>query len=198
MSTAFILGSSAWFPSVEFAEAFTAIYLVFILAETVNSFIGRSKRERRRDRDSYFVVVAGVIVMVMATFSLRGAGIGLVPEWVQLIGLVMMPAGILFREWAVFSLGRGFTVMVQIAKDHQLVKRGPYRWIRHPSYGGSLLTFAGAPLAIGTWAGAVAVIAVFLVTYSYRMRVEEQAMVSRFGDEYREYKKRTWKLLPGL
>ena len=79
-----------------------------------------------------------------------------------------------------------------------MTTKGPYRWIRHPAYGGALLTIVGVPLALGTWAGALVTAAIGLAAYSYRVRVEEQALLAAFGDEYREYRRRTWKFLPGL
>jgi hypothetical protein len=60
------------------------------------------------------------------------------------------------------------------------------------------LTFAGIPLAIGTWSGALVAIIISMIAYQYRIRIEEDALQEAFGSEYEEYKKRTWKLLPGF
>src|SRR4029453_1779281 len=64
-------------------------------------------------------------------------------------GVVLFVAGLLLRWWAIITLGRFFTVDVTIEKDHELVKRGPFRMVRHPSYTGVLLAFVGLGLTLG-------------------------------------------------
>src|SRR5437773_11448726 len=58
-------------------------------------------------------------------------------------GLVLFVAGLILRWWAIITLGRFFTVDVAIEKDHELVERGPFRWVRHPSYTGVMVAFGG-------------------------------------------------------
>lgn len=67
-------------------------------------------------------------------------------------GLVFFIIGIALRWYPIVKLGRFFTVNVAIAKDHQLVESGPYRFVRHPSYTGALLAFLGFGLSLGNWA----------------------------------------------
>jgi protein-S-isoprenylcysteine O-methyltransferase Ste14 len=110
----------------------------------------------------------------------------------------MVFVGIAFREWAVLSLGRFFTVAVTVASDQTLVKQGPYRWLRHPSYSGSILSLVGFPLAMGTWVGGLSILALSLVGYFYRVKVEEKALLKVFGDEYRDYMQRTWRFFPWI
>jgi protein-S-isoprenylcysteine O-methyltransferase Ste14 len=64
-------------------------------------------------------------------------------------GLVLMWAGIALRQWAVTVLGRFFTVDVRVQPDQTVVEAGPYRYVRHPSYSGMIITFLG--LALGNW-----------------------------------------------
>ena len=116
----------------------------------------------------------------------------------QYSGLILLFLGIVLREWSIWILGRHFTVRVQVRKNAKLITQGPYKYIRHPSYTGSLLTFAGIPLAVGTWLGALIVLIIRLIAVQYRIRVEEEALQAAFGSEYEEYKKRTWKLFPGF
>jgi protein-S-isoprenylcysteine O-methyltransferase Ste14 len=106
--------------------------------------------------------------------------------------------GVAFRQWAVLSLGRFFTVAVTVVSGQTLVERGPYHWLRHPAYSGSMATLVGLPLSLGTWVGALLVLILSLAGYLYRVRIEEQAMLEFFGEEYREYMQHTWRLFPGL
>jgi protein-S-isoprenylcysteine O-methyltransferase Ste14 len=110
----------------------------------------------------------------------------------------MVVCGIALREWAVLSLSRSFTVVVTILSGQELVRRGPYRWIRHPAYSGSILSLVGFPLSLGTWAGGLLVLVLSLAGYHYRVQIEEKALLEAFGDEYREYMQHTSRFFPGL
>jgi protein-S-isoprenylcysteine O-methyltransferase Ste14 len=106
--------------------------------------------------------------------------------------------GIAFREWAVLSLGNFFTVVVSAVPTQTLVTRGPYRWLRHPAYSGSILTLVGFPLALGTWVAALLVLILCFAGFFYRMQIEERVLLEVFGDEYREYIEHTWRIFPGF
>jgi len=102
------------------------------------------------------------------------------------------------REWAVLTLGRRYTVTISIDSDQKLVNNGPYHWLRHPSYTGSILSLVGFPLALGTWLGGILVLFLSLAGYFYRAIIEEKALLEAFGEEYRDYMKHTWRFFPGV
>ena len=68
------------------------------------------------------------------------------------LAVVLFVAGLILRWWAIITLGRFFTVDVTIEKDHELIQRGPFRVVRHPSYTGVLLAFVGVALSFRNWA----------------------------------------------
>ena len=113
-------------------------------------------------------------------------------------GLVIFIIGIVLRWYAIVQLGRFFTVNVAIAKDHQLVDSGPYRFVRHPSYTGALLAFVGFSLSLGNWAAAIIILVPIFVVFVYRMHVEERALIAALGEQYRSYRHRTKRLIPGV
>lgn len=195
---AFVIGSPNWFPSLGFAQAFAFLFLAWLIVEVLNSIRGRGRRGDSRDRGSYGVIYLGIFLSLTLAFNMRGLNLGVVTGSAQFLGLAIMLVGIAFREWSIAVLGRGFSARVVVKDGQRLITKGPYRWIRHPAYGGALLTIVGVPLALGTWAGALVTAAIGLAAYSYRVRVEEQALLAAFGDEYREYRRHTWKFLPGL
>jgi protein-S-isoprenylcysteine O-methyltransferase Ste14 len=97
--------------------------------------------------------------------------------------------GIVLREWSIWTLGKYFTVRVQVSEEAKLITQGPYKKIRHPAYTGSLLTFIGIPLAVGTWLGAFIALVIKMLAIEYRIHVEEEALKESFGTDYEEYKK---------
>lgn len=139
---------------------------------------------------------AGVVVAVgAATVTATAIPGGWLPFTV---GIVLMWLGIVLRQWAVLTLGRYFTVEVRIAADQHVVARGPYRWVRHPSYTGLLLTLVGLGAALGNWLSVLALAVLPAVGLVIRIRVEEAALLSALGDPYREYAEHHRRLVPGL
>jgi protein-S-isoprenylcysteine O-methyltransferase len=100
------------------------------------------------------------------------------------------------RWWAIITLGRFFTVDVTIEKDHELVERGPFRVVRHPSYTGVLLVFVGLGLSLGNWAALLVILLPIGVAFIHRMNVEEDALTGALGAHYTDYMRRTKRLVP--
>jgi protein-S-isoprenylcysteine O-methyltransferase Ste14 len=99
-----------------------------------------NRRGSRRDRGSFLVVVVCIAGGLAGGFALAanvpGAGMGAARWPLFVVGLVLASAGIALRQWSVALLGRLFTVDVRVHADQTVVDRGPYRWVRHPSYTG--------------------------------------------------------------
>jgi protein-S-isoprenylcysteine O-methyltransferase len=106
--------------------------------------------------------------------------------------------GLAIRWWAIVTLGRFFTVDVTIEKDHELVKRGPFKYVRHPSYTGVLLAFVGWALTLRNWAAILVVLVPIFIAFVRRMSVEEEALRGALGENYAAYMRRTKRLIPGV
>lgn len=111
-------------------------------------------------------------------------------------GIVTMLAGYLLRLGALLTLGETFTQHVALHEDHQVVDRGPYRWVRHPAYTGAIGTYVGIGLALGNWVSLVLTTASALAGYGYRVRVEE-GFLRRELEGYESYIEETpYRLVP--
>ena len=111
--------------------------------------------------------------MVIAFYFGYGS-MGALPDWIFSIGIFLMFLGVLVRQYAIAILGRFFSLTVQIAEDHMVVEKGPYRLIRHPSYTGILITFMGLGLAVQSWGAVLVLLLFFGISFGYRMSVEER------------------------
>ena len=115
-----------------------------------------------------------------------------------LVSRGMMLAGMLFRWVAIRTLGRFFTVDVAIHEGHAVVDSGPYRLVRHPSYSGLLLTFAGLGLSFQDWISLAVLLLPVLAVLLTRIAREERVLREALGQSYLDYCARTKRLLPGL
>jgi protein-S-isoprenylcysteine O-methyltransferase Ste14 len=110
-------------------------------------------------------------------------------------GLVMLVIGLAFTVWARVYLGRNWSGTVTLKREHELVRTGPYRLVRHPIYSGLLLAILGTAVAIGEWRSLLAFVSV-AVGLSFKMKVEERFMEEAFPDEYRHYRAEVPALIP--
>ena len=117
---------------------------------------------------------------------------------VFVVGLVLMWTGIVIRQWAIALLGRFFTVDVRVQSGQAVVDRGPYRWVRHPSYSGMIITFAGIGLALGNWVSLAVLVVVPTAGLIVRIYVEERTLSEGLGEPYRRFAAGRRRLFPGL
>ena len=154
------------------------------------------------DRGSLLVVICSVLVGVGGAFALASdwhAAAIPTGRWPLFsVGLVLMCAGIAIRQWAIALLGQFFTVDVRVHPDQVVVERGPYRWVRHPSYTGLIVTFVGMGLALGNWAALGVLIVVPTAGLVVRIRSEERALLEGLGEPYRRFAASRSRLFPGL
>lgn len=113
------------------------------------------------------------------------------------IGLVLIVVGGILRLWSIAVLGRFHSAYVALMEEHKLIQSGPYRLIRNPSYLGMLIVMTGIPLVFGTWFPLIAMPGAFIVM-KWRMNDEEAFLADNFGDEYEEYRKKTFRLIPSI
>ncbi len=117
--------------------------------------------------------------------------------FVYSLGLGLAMAGAALAILSRAMLGRNWSATVQLKQAHELVTHGPYRYVRHPIYTGLLLLFLGNAVMVGDWRGLLAV-AIVLVSFWRKLRLEESWLAGHFGEAYRLYQARTKALIPGM
>jgi protein-S-isoprenylcysteine O-methyltransferase Ste14 len=114
---------------------------------------------------------------------------------VYLAGATIVAAGLAFAIWARWSLGRNWSGIVTVKQDHELIREGPYRIVRHPIYTGLLLGLIGSAIARDEWRGVLAVVIAWLALWR-KLRLEERWMINEFGDAYRRFRAEVPALVP--
>jgi protein-S-isoprenylcysteine O-methyltransferase Ste14 len=112
-------------------------------------------------------------------------------------GFAVQTGSALFYFWTKQYLGRFWSSAVAIMKDHQLVRSGPYRLIRHPLYTGMLGMFFGTAVVSGQYHALIGA-ALGVIAYWGKIRIEERALREAFGAEYDDYKRHSSALIPWL
>jgi protein-S-isoprenylcysteine O-methyltransferase Ste14 len=182
-----VLGLLAWF----FTEVGCQVYA------------GRGRKEASpsvgQDRGSFFVVAGSLAVSTVAIFSLYNRPDALpLPGALLLVGILVLGSGLWLRGWALISLGEFFSVVVRTSPEQRLIRAGPYRILRHPSYTGNILIVLGFALILPTALGLVIGMGAVLAGHLYRVGVEEKALQQRFPELYPKYVEESWRLFPGI
>jgi protein-S-isoprenylcysteine O-methyltransferase len=115
-----------------------------------------------------------------------------------MLGLVLCSVGVAFAIWSIVTLGRHYDLVLEVHAGHQLVRRGPFAWVRHPVYTGLALHFVGACLATGNVLLIAGTLLATLPAFYARARAEERLLREQFGADYDRYADEVPMLLPGL
>ena len=180
---------------------FWGTWAVWAIPEWVGSLTQRAKGSAQAlDRGSYAVLMLGMWAGILLNFWLPlwlpSASITWHRTLIFSLGIILMLLGVAFRWYAIRALGQYFTRDVAVHPSQQIVQTGPYRYIRHPAYSGTLLTMLGLGLTMTNWASVIAVVAGALLGHLYRISVEEKTLCEQIGQPYVEYMQHTRRLLP--
>jgi protein-S-isoprenylcysteine O-methyltransferase Ste14 len=119
------------------------------------------------------------------------------PIWLRWAGVALGVLGASLLTWTFRNLGKNITDTVVTRKEHSLVTTGPYRWVRHPFYVSFALLVLATSLVTANWFILVT-LSVVLLLLVIRTNKEEDNLIERFGDEYRNYMERTGRFWPRL
>ncbi len=183
--------------------AFVGIIVLTRIPEIVRASRWRPQGDptaRQVDRGSFavmsVVVGGGVIAACVLAAVWTGAAIPWLRPEATLAGIVVILLGAALRWWAIFTLGRYFTFEVAVRSTQAVVRSGPYRLVRHPSYTAILIMLLGVGLVLANWASLVIMLATGVIGLLYRVRVEEHALVDALGQPYMDYMRHTTRFIP--
>lgn len=202
-----VSGRWDWWQAWLVAAVFVGGFIVSRwLAARRNPGILRERAESMRSGDTVewdrllcpLVAFGTVVILLIAGLDARFGWSTGFPPWLELVGLVLVVVGYLLGSWALIeNAWFSGTVRVQAERGHAVVSSGPYAWVRHPGYLGTLITATGLPPLLGSaWAFIPAVAYCALVVL--RTRLEDRFLRARL-DGYTDYAERVrHRLLPGI
>jgi protein-S-isoprenylcysteine O-methyltransferase Ste14 len=183
--------------------AFFTIIAIAVPFRIKSQSTGESLDRRQEGLATMFTLRLGGLVLwaSVITFMIRpgwmswsSLPVGAAVRW---SGVALCAVTALLLMWTLASLGKNLTDTVVTRRDHSLVTRGPYRWVRHPFYDCMCLFMLGTALAMANWFVIVTGLVVFAILAA-RSRTEEDKLLERFGEPYRLYQQRTGRFLPGV
>lgn len=177
----------------------SALWLASEFGIYVSTFSARQAKQH--DRQSLNLMIGGTFLSSAIALFSWWHGFGRFPVTHPLLpiaGVMLMFMGLALRWSAILTLRRFFTINVAVAQDHQLITHGPYRFMRHPSYTGTMICLLGIGLSFENWICLLLLVGVPLTALLFRIKVEEAVLTQVFGTDYEAYCRRTSRLLPGV
>ena len=181
---------------------FLSVYAVWLVSEILINRLLKSNATDTQNLDKNTLKIIWATIIVTNSLSIIIANIYYFPIYsdktFRFVGLIIILTGCILRFLSIRSLGRQFTADVTIRQGHQLKTDGMYKYLRHPSYSASLLSFAGFGISLNNWLSLILLLSAVTVAFNIRINVEETALINQFGPDYLDYKKKTYRLIPFL
>lgn len=185
-----------------YALVFWAVYVWAFLPEwkVVRGGAEGVKSADSKDGGSLRVILGGMWIALLLSFwlsfdkSLSFPASARVPLFA--LGVLLIFLGSLLRRYCFRTLGQYFTGDVRARADQPVIRNGPYRLVRHPSYTARTMMFIGIGLGLGSWFSFVLLTIAGIATYMYRVMIEERALADAIGEPYRSYMKETKRFIP--
>jgi protein-S-isoprenylcysteine O-methyltransferase Ste14 len=167
----------------------------FVVFGAIFLFIPKRSRDKTRKADPRSIIAIFIqgIAFGIAWMPPRKPFTPFLPtDWraqylVALIIVLLVVASLIFVTAAVRTLGKQWSLQARVLEHHELIRRGPYRIVRHPIYTGMFGMLIASSLAQGNWLGLVIASVVYYLGTVMRIRSEEKLLREQFGSEYDDY-----------
>jgi protein-S-isoprenylcysteine O-methyltransferase Ste14 len=200
-----LIGLLAWIvyiaPPVRYwpmwlAAAAWIAFSIYWSAAAKNSAEAKTSESAESRRVHVLLTNVGQLLLFIPIPGLRSNFLPVSPLWTP-TGLAILAASIALAVWARRHLGRNWSGRIEIKTDHELVRTGPYRILRHPIYSAVLGMCVGTAL-VDQHVHALVGVALVMIAYWRKIRMEEAKLREGFGAQYDDYRRATWRLVPGL
>ncbi len=185
-----------------YALIFWPVYVWAFLPEWKIVKGGRegAKDSGSKDSGSMKILLAGTGVALFVAYPIAFVEAWSFPvSWhlpLFVAGLLLIVLGSLLRRYCWRTLGEYFTGDVRARQDQPVIRSGPYRLVRHPSYTAAMMMFIGIGLSLGSWFSLALVTIAAIASYSYRVAVEERVLLDTIGEPYVAYMKECKRFIP--
>lgn len=157
-------------------------------------------KSKKTSREKFLVFLAAIGMMIVPmiyvfTPWLNSLNMGL-PDWARWVGIIGFGFGLILFWWVHKTLGKNWSPILEIRKNHKLITNGPYKYIRHPMYTQIWIWVICQWLILSNWVVGLVGILTWTILYVIRIPEEEKMMVEEFGQEYEDYMRKTKKIIP--
>jgi protein-S-isoprenylcysteine O-methyltransferase Ste14 len=181
---------------------FIIVWAFWFASEILLNRLFRSGKSDQKNLDKGTIRIIWITIGIANSLGILAAIFVRLPLSINTIisysGILIIIAGMILRFVSIMTLGRFFTVDVTIRTDHKIKKDGVYRLIRHPSYTGSLISFFGFGISLNNWISLFIITVPVIIAMLNRIKIEEKLLIEQFGEDYQEYMRESFRLIPWI
>ncbi len=176
---------------------FLSEFIIWIFAASENK-----KDRKKSDKGSIWLIILGYCLSIYVSYYLTSAEVNkfikslMLPHIFYYIGIFLIVAGTIIRDYSVWTLKKAFTLSVQTTPDQHLIQKGFYRYVRNPAYTGSILSLLGIAFSLRNTFAPIIVLIICILCYGIRIKIEEKALKEQFKKEFENYCENTYCLFP--
>ncbi|MEM4992026.1 isoprenylcysteine carboxylmethyltransferase family protein [Priestia sp. SB1] len=159
----------------------------------------RDKRPKKNDRKAlslFSVLILMFCVSSILIYERNLGSLGKEYRWIFWVGILIIAIGVAIRQHSIHIMGGSYVATLQVQEKPQLIQTGPFKLVRHPCYTGFMISLWGLGIALLNWLFLLLIIFFSIIVFLIQIKIEERELEAFFGEEYKEYKKTTKKILP--
>jgi protein-S-isoprenylcysteine O-methyltransferase Ste14 len=138
-----------------------------------------------------------LITILIVSFGNLGYPMFSIQSPMNIVGVIMFIIGLIISISAQVTINTNYSWTLEIREGHTLVENGLYKYVRHPIYLGTFIRVIAIPIYMSSFSGFLLGL-LSIPVLNYRISLEERMLIEEFGEEYKQYRERTWKLFPYL
>lgn len=172
--------------------------LIWVIIE-YRIIMKQDKRPKKKDRKAITLFAILIVLFSLSSIIMFESNLGHLGEeyhYFFWVGILIIITGNIVRQYSMHIMGSSYVATLQIQDKPKLIKVGPFKLVRHPCYTGFMISLWGLGFASLNWFFLLLIMLFSLIVFLIQIRIEERELEAFFGEEYKEYKKTTKKILP--
>jgi len=172
--------------------------LIWVIIE-YRIIMKQDKRPKKKDRKAIALFAFLIVLFSLSSIIMFESNLGHLEveyHYFLWVGILIIIVGNIIRQYSMHIMGSSYVATLQVQDKPKLIKAGPFKLVRHPCYTGFMVSLWGLGIASLNWLFLLLIMLFSLIVFLIQIRIEERELEAFFGEEYKEYKKITKKILP--
>ncbi len=170
---------------------------IMVIIAVILPYLKKTPKGSPRKQDLFFQIPALILFIALLIVSLGNLDypVYTFQSPLNIVGAIMFIIGLIISISAQVTINTNYSWTLEIREGHTLVENGLYKYVRHPIYFGGFIRVIAIPIYASSFSGfLLGLLSIPLL--NYRISLEERMLVEEFGEAYKQYRERTWKLFP--
>lgn len=172
--------------------------LIWVIIE-YRIIMKQDRRPKKKDRKAIALFAFLIVLFSLSSIIMFESNLGHLEveyHYFLWVGILIIIVGNIIRQYSMHIMGSSYVATLQVQDKPKLIKAGPFKLVRHPCYTGFMVSLWGLGIASLNWLFLLLIMLFSLIVFLIQIRIEERELEAFFGEEYKEYKKITKKILP--